>query len=301
MMSVPDGVWPILLTPYTEHNQIDKPGIDSLLDFYKQVGVDGVLALGQASEVLLLNNDERFLVAECVAKHSQHLPIVTVGNFGDTLDEQAISLNRVVAMGTPVVVVALSLLPSAEAMDEQLLELAAKVNGPLGIYELPEPEHRLLTPEQVTRIAQAGRFIFMKDTCRQVEPFSAKVKAAAGTPLKLFQANLKVLPPSMDVGGCGFCGWMPIIAPELCKQVVSHAIPKDIRQKAHDKLMDFQAAMVAQGFPSSGKYLLTKRGVKIETSSRAAAAQIFSAEGAKILDNYIETHRPFEPVSLSAV
>jgi 4-hydroxy-tetrahydrodipicolinate synthase len=186
-------------------------------------------------------------------------------------------------------------------MDEQLLELAANVRYPLGVYELPEPEHRLLTPREVRRIAQSGRFRFMKDTCRQVEPFVAKVNAALGTPLKLFQANLKVLPPSMDAGGCGFCGWMPMVAPELCAQVVSRRVPEDIRRRAYEKLLDFQTVMVEQGFPSAAKYLLMRRGVNIQSFSRVHKGQHFSASGAAILDQYIDQHQPFTPIVLNAV
>src|SRR5689334_11293431 len=61
--SVSDGAWPILLTPFTADNQIDFDGLDSLLVFYQQVAVPGILALGQASEVLGLTDKERFEVA----------------------------------------------------------------------------------------------------------------------------------------------------------------------------------------------------------------------------------------------
>lgn len=295
MMPLPNGIWPILSTPFTDTDRVDLDGLASLVDFYKEAGVSGLLALGQASEVLALHDDERFLVAEHVATLCKgELPLVVVGNFGRTLAEQASSLSRVAAFGADAAVVGLSLLPSAERMDEQLLELAEQVDGiPLGIYELPEPEHRLLSPEQVARVARSGRFYFMKDTCRQAEPFIAKLKAAQGTKLKLFQANLRVLPESMAAGSHGFCGWMPMVAPELCAQLIHTGTPPEIKRLAYEKLMAFQTVMVAQGFPASAKYLLMKRGVKIHAHSRVASARPFSSEGAAILDRTIETEDPF--------
>ena len=65
----PDGAYPILLTAFDEKNELDLPAIGSLLDFYRRVEVPGVLALGQASEVLLLDDDERMRVAEYVANY----------------------------------------------------------------------------------------------------------------------------------------------------------------------------------------------------------------------------------------
>lgn len=298
-VSVPDGAWPILLTPFTHDNQVDLDGLDSLIEFYRHVGVPGIFALGQASEVLALTDSERFSIAEQVGQRCQgHMSTVAVGNFGRTLEEQATSLKRIHALGIDVALVGLSLLPSPEGLDDQLMTLVELTDDvPLGIYELPEPEHRLLSPAQVARIAQTGRFFFMKDTCRQIEPFTAKVKAAQGTPLKLFQANLLVLPPSMVVGSHGFCGWMPIVAPELCAQVIDLAhTPADVRQQAHEKLLDFQAKLVEHGFPASGKYVLTHRGVNIQPHSRVPAAQKFTSQSPAALAHYLLEQTPYSAV-----
>lgn len=298
--AVPDGAYPILLTAFTENDDLDLPAIGSLLDFYKVIGIPGVLALGQASEVLLLNDDERFRVAEYVANHpTDDLTIATVGNFGTTLEDQAKSLQKIYDMGTDVVVVGVSLLPSPNNLGDQLVELTNLVGDEvqLGIYELPEPEHRLLSPKEVAQVANTKRYFFMKDTCRQIVPFTAKVNAAKGSTLKLFQANLKVLPPSMEVGSHGFCGWMPIVAPELCMQTVDMTNSVEVRQAAHDKLMEFNDVMVAHGFPSSAKHILAKRGVSIQPYSRATAGQKFFEMGSVELDAYIEEQNPFVAVA----
>ena len=85
-LEIGDGAWPILLTAFDEHDNLDRAAIGALLDFYCELGIPGVLALGQASEMLLLKNDERFRVAEYVAQHPRgDLAAATVGNFGDSL------------------------------------------------------------------------------------------------------------------------------------------------------------------------------------------------------------------------
>ena len=158
-----NGAWPILLTAFDGDNALDLPVIGALLDFYRDLELPGVLALGQASEMLLLDHDERLRVAECVARHPRAgLAAATVGNYGETLAEQADCLQRIHDMGTDVAVVALSLLPSPQGLAEQLLELAKLVKPDLrlGIYEIPEPEHRLLSPDEVAQVAASGRFCF---------------------------------------------------------------------------------------------------------------------------------------------
>lgn len=301
-LAIRDGAWPILLTAFDGDNALDLAAIGALLDFYRDLKLPGVLALGQASEMLLLDHDERFRVAECVARHPRGgLAAAAVGNYGETLAEQADSLQRIHDLGTDVAVVALSLLPSADGLAAQLLELASLVRPDvrLGLYEIPEPEHRLLSPEEVAQVAASNRFYFMKDTCRQIAPFSAKVRAAAGTNLKLYQANLAVLPPSMEAGGAGFCGWLPIVAPELSEQVCDLRLPAQLRQRAHDKLMAFNDLIISSGFPASGKYLLSLRGLPIQPYSRRDTAEPFFAQGPAALDDFVARNDPFRAIELA--
>ncbi len=204
-------------------------------------------------------------------------------------------------MGSDIAVVALSLLPSAQNLDEQLLEIGDLVGDHvrLGIYELPQPEHRLLSAEEVGRVATSGRYYFMKDTCREIAPFSAKAQAAAGSQLKLFQANLKALPPSMQAGSHGFCGWLPMVSPELSAQVCDMSLPAEIRQEAHERLMAFNEVMVAGGFPASAKHILARRGVAMQAYSRAESARQFFALGPAPLDQFIAENAPFGSVALA--
>ena len=140
----------------------------------------------------------------------------------------------------------------------------------------------------LARVARSGRYFFMKDTCRQVEPFTSKVVAARGTLLKIFQANLKILPSSLEVGSHGFCGWMPIVAPELAAQVCDQTgTPPEIRRRAFDKLLEFHTFMVKQGFPASAKYILEKRGLKLGTRCRVRSPELFSKENMVALDNFL--------------
>ena len=301
-LAIRDGAWPILLTAFDGDNTLDLAAIGALLDFYRDLKLPGLLALGQASEMLLLDHDERFRVAECVAQHPRgSLAAAAVGNYGETLAEQADSLQRIHDMGTDVAVVALSLLPAADGLAEQLLELAGLVTPDLclGIYEIPEPEHRLLSPDDVAQVAASNRFYFMKDTCRLIAPFSAKVKAAASTNLKLYQANLAVLPPSMEAGGAGFCGWLPIVAPELSEQVCDLSLPAELRRRAHDKLMAFNDVIISSGFPASGKYLLSLRGLPIQPNSRRDTAEPFFAQGPAALDDFVARNDPFRAIELA--
>jgi 4-hydroxy-tetrahydrodipicolinate synthase len=289
-ISVPFGAWPILTTPFTDEGSVDHPALDRVLDFYIEHHVPGMLALGQASEVLTLSTDERFEIARQVATRCKgHIFIAAVANYGSTLEEQAAAMRKIAGLGIDVPVVGLSLLPQLEAMEVQLLKLAELVGNDiqLGIYELPEPEHRLLSPEQVNVIAHSGRYVFMKDTCRQLDTFTAKVNAAKGTQLKIFQANLQILPASLNAGCQGFCGHTAMVAPELMAEVCNPAVAAEIRESGFNDLMEIQNTMRANNFPASAKYILKTLGVQIGTRCRVGPSVSFTTENEAAVNTFL--------------
>jgi 4-hydroxy-tetrahydrodipicolinate synthase len=287
--TIPDGVWPILLTPFQEDGSVDWPAIDDLVSFYIRTGVAGLFALGSSSEFLDLTNVERFRIArQAAAACKGRMPVVAVANFGSTLEEQAASIMRVSEYGVAAVIASTSILPSADDLDGQLLRLAELTSAPLGIYECPVPEHRVLSPPQVRRLAETGRFIFLKDTCRDMVPFTAKLAFARGTPLKIFQANLKILMPSLDADCHGFCGVVPVVAPELSRQVCDvNAFSVDAREGAHEKLMQIQGILTAHRYPASAKYILQQRGVHLTTRCRRVSPESFLQEDRDAIDLFL--------------
>ena len=73
---------------------------------------------------------------------------------------------------------------------KKLMELTGDI--PLGLYETPVPKARNLTPAMIGKIAESGRFNFLKDTSLSVNTLLQKIQAAKsveGTPLKSVTQN----------------------------------------------------------------------------------------------------------------
>ena len=60
----PGGVWPVMLTPFTEDGHIDENGLRALVDWYIESGVKGLFAACQSSEIHEMNFEERMRIAE---------------------------------------------------------------------------------------------------------------------------------------------------------------------------------------------------------------------------------------------
>ena len=51
--TIADGVWPVMITPFTEDNKIDYDAVLRIIEWYDKNGVDGILQC--ASPVKCLN------------------------------------------------------------------------------------------------------------------------------------------------------------------------------------------------------------------------------------------------------
>ncbi|HPA46342.1 MAG TPA: dihydrodipicolinate synthase family protein [bacterium] len=292
-MRIPAGVWPVFLTPYLEDSTVDLAGVEALADFYLSAGVEGFFVSCLSSEVHFLTEEERLAINRRMVSHlSGKVPVVAGGNFGDTLSEQVESMKRVYDTGVNASVVFLSHLPNADHLVDQALELADRVDAPLGIYECPLPVHRLLSPDQVGTLAQTGRFVFMKETSADLQMYRAKIEAAKGTPLTIFQANLPNLPMSLETGCPGMCGVIGNVCPELTDRLCKGNFESgETRQKVFESLVALHTLMKQHTYPSSAKYILQKRGVNITTQSRSVNPRLFLDENRAAIDEFLKTFR----------
>ena len=51
MTDLPKGVWPVMLTPFTQDGAIDWDGVDAITNWYIDSGVAGLFAVCLSSEM----------------------------------------------------------------------------------------------------------------------------------------------------------------------------------------------------------------------------------------------------------
>lgn len=76
-MSIPQGIYAILATPFTDDGAIDFPSLDRLVDFEIAAGVHGLTILGILGEAHKLSEDERGRVIGAIIKRvAGQIPVV---------------------------------------------------------------------------------------------------------------------------------------------------------------------------------------------------------------------------------
>lgn len=275
-----DGVWPVMITPFTEDGKIDYNALEALIAWYEERGVDGLFAVCQSSEMFYLSLRERVEMAAFVKK-TAHVPVVASGHISYSLEDQIQELRQVASTGVDAVILITNRLagPSdgSAAWRNNLQKVldALPAELPLGLYECPYPYKRLVTNEELRFCAQTGRFHFLKDTCCDIARIRERLKELPGTPLKLFNANTATLLESLEAGASGFSGVMANFHAELYAWLFQNWKQYPEKARRLQAFLTLCSQIEKQLYPVNAKYSLQLDGIPIKLESRCQDAATF--------------------------
>lgn len=273
--SIPDGVYPTMITPYTTDNKIDYNAVEQLLHWYKERGVDGIFAICQSSEIFFLTFEERLELLKFIMEHKPDgLAIVASGHTADDSETQIYEANKFIECGIDAYVFIANRFAKADEDDEVLLKnmeyVASKLPEiGLGVYECPYPYKRVLTPYLLKKMAETGRYQFLKDTCCNIELIKAKLDAVEGSSLKIYNANSATLLDSLKLGCAGFSGVMANFHPELYAELCRIYKTDPAKAEKIQNFVGFFSVAECQCYPVNAKYYLSLEGLDINIDSRA--------------------------------
>lgn len=273
---IQSGTWATMVTPFNEDGGIDYHGVSQLVEWYIRRGVDGIFAVCQSSEMFFLSLEERISLARAVLSCADgRIPVVASGHISDTLDEQVREISQMSQLGPAAVVLVTNRLAGPEEGDEIWQKNAQYIldhipaDVPLGLYECPWPYKRLTSPALLRWCADTGRFLFLKDTCCDLEQIQAKLDAVRGTPLRIFNANSATCLDSLRMGCAGFCGVMLNFHPELYRWLCRHGAQEPEKASALQNFATVASLIELQMYPVNAKRHLQLDGVEIGLVSRA--------------------------------
>lgn len=280
--SIPNGVYPTMVTPYTADNKVDYNAVEQIINWYSERGIDGIFAICQSSEIFFLSFEERYELLKFIVEHSpKNLSIVASGHTADDADTQLEEAKRFIELGIDGYVFISNRLANQDESDDVLLKNVDRFMNEIpdvsfGIYECPYPYKRLMTPETLGKLARTGRFTFLKDTCCDSDQIKAKLEAVEGTGLKIYNANSSTLLESLQMGCAGFSGVMANFHPELYSWLCKNFDKEPEKAKLVQDIVGFFSVAERQVYPVNAKYYLTLDGLDMGITSRARSVDEFN-------------------------
>jgi 4-hydroxy-tetrahydrodipicolinate synthase len=289
------GFIPVMLTPFKDNGAVDYVALTRLTEMYLHAGAAGVFANCLSSEMFELSGEERLAIIKHVVETVDGaVPVVATGTFGGPIEKQADFIKRVYDTGTSAVIAITSLLAGADEPDTtlndrvfELFDQTATI--PLGFYECPVPYKRLLSAEQLQHFVATGRVIYHKDTCLNLDVVKQKLEASKINPaFGLYDAYMVHAVESLKAGSAGLSCIQGNFFPELIVWLCDHYADVS-RQHEVTMVQEFLTEnmdVMHNVYPVIAKYYLTKRGLKITTTTRRDVGYFSPAIRNKIEDLY---------------
>ncbi len=285
MNSVKKGFIPVMLMTYRDNGEIDYDSLANLTEFYLAAGAVGLFANCLSSEMFHLTPRERLQATQYIVKTvNGRVPVVATGNFGETIELQADFVKRIYDTGVDAVILVTGLL-AAKADSEELFEantfrlMELTGNTPLGFYECPVPYKRVLSASQLRKFLETKRLTYHKDTTLDIEQVRNKIAVSRGFNFGLYDAYLGHAVSSLKAGAAGLSciqgNFFPEVIVWLCHNY-NNPDQKEGVELVQKFLIDNMDVMHV-AYPTSAKYYLQKRGLKIETFSRNYADTLSSS------------------------
>jgi 4-hydroxy-tetrahydrodipicolinate synthase len=268
MTSRINGIMPVMLTPFTEQNEIDWAGLERLVDWYMGNGADALFAVAQSSEMQFLSLTEREALARAVVRQvAGRIPVAVSGHISDDVDAQVEELTIAAKTGADAVILVTNHLDpkmtgSPEVFNGTMDALLARLprDIPLGLYECPAPYRRLLSDNELRRCIDTGRFIALKDVSCDLPTVQRRVEMAAGSPLAIVNANAAIAWDAMQAGSRGFCGVHTNYHPDLYKWLLTSGADHPELRARLVPFLAMAALSEAFGYPAQAKLLHQRLG-----------------------------------------
>lgn len=280
---IQNGIYVTMITPYLKNGEIDYKAVDALVEWYYNNGCDGIFATCQSSEIFYMSLKERVELTRAVVKKTKELnscgkrapmTVVASGHISESPAEQIEELMQIYSTGVDGLVFISNRFDITNTSEDKWCEemdyVVSKLpdDALLGVYEAPVPYKRLLTDKMLSHCAKNPRFVFMKDTCCDLDTIKRRCKLVEGTNFRLYNANAQTLLDSFRCGACGYSGVMANFYPDLLKKMWDN---KDSEEA--DKLQDFvcfTAFTEYLAYPVTAKYHLSKNcGIDMTLLSRS--------------------------------
>ncbi len=273
---LPEGLWPVMLTPLKENNELDLRGLQELTDMYMNAGANGLFTNCLSSEMYQLTAEERLTITRTVVKQSNgKVPVVATGTFSDYVPANVDFIKRIYDTGASAVILITGILARHDegehVLKNRIEEIMNKTEGiPLGLYECPVPYKRLVSADLMKWLAATGRFVYHKDTSCNTEAITEKVQAMQGSTFGLYNADTPTALDSLERGARGISPISANFYPEL----FTYLLQRFHSSGRTPELNQLYAALIVMDklvhtfYPYSAKLFLQKRGLQIAANSR---------------------------------
>ena len=289
------GIIPPMITPLTENGELDKKGLENLIDHLISGGVHGIFILGTNGEAPSLSYALRKeLITEACRLVAKRVPVLV--GITDTSFEGSIEIaEHSKEAGADVVVIAPPYyMPISQVeMVEYLEALVPKLPLPFMMYNMPSCTKMHMSIDTIKRSKELGA-IGVKDSSGDVGYFYSLIEEFKGDPeFSLITGTEMFLPETIIYGGHGAVAGGANFYPRLFVDLYDASVANDSKEiaKLREKVMKIYETIYTVGKHTSRYTKATKTALSIMgvcEDNMALPLRKFEAKERQKIKEYIE-------------
>lgn len=260
-----EGTWPALVTPFTPDGaSVDVAALDALVDAQIAGGVSGLVPCGTTGESPTLDEGESIEVIRRVVDRARGRVPVLAGTGSFSTKKTVAASKAAVAAGAQGVMVVMPYYnkPSQDGMRAHVLEVAAAVDAPIVLYNVPGRTVVDLAADTTERIcAEAPRVVGIKDASGNVLRCQELVRRL-GDRLVVLCGDDALTLPMMVLGARGVISVTSNVRPRETSLVTTLARRGawDVARDVHLALLEVHGLLFVEPNPSPAKIALAHAG-----------------------------------------
>ncbi len=216
----PHGVFPALVTPFQRKTEeVDEAAFRALIR-HLLPHVDGLVTAGTTGEFPYLTRQEKRRLVEIAVEEAQGKPVIAGCGAASTGEAILLAQDAQEAgAGAVLVVTPYFLHPSDKGLYQHFYELAAAVDLPVILYNIPQVMDAVLPRQVVQDLADLPNVVAMKDSSGNL-PYTMEILEYCGDRIDLLIGHDEVVVPALAGGVAGMILASAQVYPDIWQQVL---------------------------------------------------------------------------------
>ncbi|MFC0330319.1 4-hydroxy-tetrahydrodipicolinate synthase [Paenibacillus sepulcri] len=264
-MKLLQGVIPVIMTPFTEDQEINEGALRRFVRRFLDAGAHGLFGLGTNGEFFSLTQEEKIRIMKIVVEEAKGKVPIYAGTGGISTREVAALSERMEEIGADALsIIAPYFLPfTQQELIDHYRSVAASVSLPIVLYNFPVRTGVNLEPRTVAELAKVGNIVAIKDSSGSLDLIKQYI-AAAGPEFAVLSGSDALLLQTLRAGGKGGVSGSANVLPELLVSIYNlwQNGDEEAAEKAQALLAPLSQVYQKATLPSVFKEAMNRMGLE---------------------------------------
>jgi 4-hydroxy-tetrahydrodipicolinate synthase len=253
-----------IVTPMFDDGSLDLDALRALIDWHIEAGTDGIVIVGTTGESPTVNVAEHCLLIETTVEHVKGRVAVIAGTGANSTAEAIELTAKAKALGVDACLLVAPYYnkPTQEGLYQHFKAIAAAVDVPQILYNVPGRTGCDISNDTVIRLAAINNIVGIKDATGGIER-GTDLLLRAPKDFAIYSGDDATGMALMLLGGHGVISVTANVAPKLMHEMCVAAMAGDVKSacEVNAKLFALHQKLFVEANPIPVKWALQQMGM----------------------------------------